>query len=104
VRDLKAFQIALPLHRQTVTAFGADHPATQCLRRVLEQLTQGCHRFDRSDNAAAYRTARDAASLAVCELVLTESASADPLVNAIEQDLMAALAGLIRRVDKRKRV
>jgi hypothetical protein len=40
----------------------------------------------------------------VCELVLTESASADPLVNAIEQDLMAALAGLIRRVDKRKRV
>jgi hypothetical protein len=74
------------------------------LKRVLEQLTQGCHRFDRSDKAAAYRTARDAASLAVCELVLTESASADPLVNAIEQDLMAALAGLIRRVDKRKRV
>jgi hypothetical protein len=104
VRDLKAFQIALPLHRQTVTAFGADHPAAQCLKRVLEQLTQGCHRFDRSDKAAAYRTARDAASLAVCELVLTESASADPLVNAIEQDLMAALAGLIRRVDKRKRV
>ena len=43
VRDLKAFQIALPLYRQSATAVGADHPATHCLKRVLEQLTQGCH-------------------------------------------------------------
>lgn len=103
VRDLKAFQIALPLHRQAATVFGADHAATHCLKRVLEQLTQGCHRYDRSDKAEAYRAARDEASLAVCELVLTDSEHADPIIQAIEQDLMAAMAGLMRRVDRRKR-
>ena len=103
VRDLKAFQITLPLQRQAQAEFGADHPATQCLKRVLEQLTRGCHRYERSDKAEAYRAARDQASLAVCELVLTESAAADQLIHALEQDLMAALAGLMRRVDRRRR-
>ena len=103
VRDLKAFQIALPLQRQAQTELGAEHPATQCLKRVLEQLTRGCHRYERSDKAEAYRAARDQVSLAVCELVLTESAVADQLIHVLEQDLMAALAGLMRRVDGRKR-
>ncbi len=103
IRDLKAFQIALPLHRQALAALGAEHPATQSLKRVLEHLTYGCHRFERSDKADAYRTARDQASLAVCELVLTESAAADQLIHDIEQDLMAAMAGLLRRVDRRRR-
>lgn len=103
VRDLKAFQIALPLHQQALAEFGADHPATQGLKRVLEQLTRGCHRFERSDKAEAYRAARDQASLAVCELVLAQSEVADQLIHALEQDLMAALAGLMRRVDTRKR-
>jgi hypothetical protein len=53
VRDLKAFQIALPLYQQTLTSFGTDHPATRCLKGVLEQLTRGCHRFDRSDKSEA---------------------------------------------------
>lgn len=104
IRDLKAFQIALPLHRQAVSALGAEHPATQSLKRVLEHLTYGCHRFERSDKADAYRTARDQASLAVCELVLAESEAADQRIHEIEQDLMAAMAGLIRRVDRRRRV
>jgi len=103
VRDLKAFQIALPLYRQATAAVGADHPATHCLKRVLEQLTQGCHRYAPTDKAEAYRAARDEASLAVCELVLSESGSADPIIYAIEQELMAAMAGLMRRVDKRRR-
>ncbi len=104
VRDLKAFQVALPLHQKAQEALGPEHPATHCLKRVLEQLTQGCHRFERSDKAEAYRTARDQASLAVCELVLTGSDVADELIQALEQDLMATLAGLMRRMDKRRRV
>ena len=70
---------------------------------MFEQLTRGCHRYERSDKAEAYRAARDQASLAVCELVLTESAAAAQLIHALEQDLMAALAGLMRRVDRRRR-
>ncbi len=103
VRDLKAFQIALPLYQQAETAFSAEHPAATYLKHVLEQLTQGCHRFQSNDKATAYRMARDQASLAVCELVLTGSNSADPIMRNIEQDLMPALAGLIRRVERRRR-
>lgn len=103
VRDLKAFQIALPLYRQTCQALTADHPASRALKQVLEALSQGCHRFDRQEKAAAYRAARDQASLAVCELVLAGSEAADRLRHALEQDLMAALAGLMRRMDSRWR-
>lgn len=103
VRDLKAFQIALPLYRQACQALTADHPASQALKQVLESLSQGCHRFDRQEKAAAYRGARDQASLAVCELVLAGSEAADQLIHGLEQDLMAALAGLLRRMDGRWR-
>lgn len=103
VRDLKAFQIALPLYQKACQALTADHPASQALKRVLELLSQGCHRFDRQEKAEVYRAARDQASLAVCELVLAGSESADQLIYALEQELMAALAGLLRRMDGRWR-
>jgi hypothetical protein len=35
-------------------------------------------------------------------MVLASSAPADELVHAVEQDLMAALAGLLRRVDRHR--
>lgn len=101
-RDLKAFQIGLPLYRQTCAAFSEEHPAAQALRRMLEQLAMGCHRFERNDKVLAYRTARDQASLAVCELALEESPAAVKLMDGLEQDLMAALAGLMRRHEGRR--
>ena len=58
--------------------------------------------FERADKAAAYREAREAASQAVFELVLARDAQADALVTAIEQELMATLAGLLRRMDKKR--
>jgi hypothetical protein len=98
---LKAFQVALPIHRAAVDRLGDAHPAVCSLRLVLEHLTRGCHRYERGDKAEAYRAARDAASLAVCELVLLARPESDALVAAIEQELMSALAGLLRRVDRR---
>jgi excisionase family DNA binding protein len=103
VRDLKAFQLALPLYRQGSELLGADHAAVAALRTALILLAQGCHRFDHADKAAAYRAARDLASLAVCELVLTDRGEAEPLIRAIEQDLMAAFSGLLRRLERRAR-
>ena len=103
VRDLKAFQITLPLYRKACRELGEDHSATQALQRVLEHLSCGCHRFERSEKADAYRAARDQASLAVCKLALDETEVAEQLLQALEQDLMAALAGLLRRLDKSKR-
>ncbi|KFB70854.1 MAG: DNA binding domain, excisionase family [Candidatus Accumulibacter phosphatis] len=103
VRDLKGFQLALPLYRQTAACLGADHPATLALRRVLEELARGCHRFEHAEKAEAYRQARDAASAAVVELLLCTRPETDAVAVQIEQDLMAALAGLLRRLDHRRR-
>ncbi len=103
VRDLKAFQIALSLYRETCKALTESHPAAQALRRVLEHLCRGCHRFERTEKAESYRAARDDASLVVCELVLADSPVTDTLIQTLEQDLMAALAGLMRRVDTRRK-
>jgi len=41
VRDLKAFQLTLPVYRQAATCLGAAQPATLALRQVLEELTRG---------------------------------------------------------------
>jgi len=69
-------------------------PATAALHQVLQLLTRGCHRFERGAKAEAYRQARDTASQAVCELLLNPAEQTDEIVSGIEQDLMAALAGL----------
>jgi len=74
VRDLKAFQIALPLYREGRALLGTEHAAVVALHSTQILLTQGCHRFRHEEKAAAYRAARDAASLAVCELVLADDA------------------------------
>jgi excisionase family DNA binding protein len=100
IRDLKAFQVALPIYRQANDHLGAEHPVTEALHQVLEYLSLGCHRFEHRQKAEAYRQARDAASLAVCELILCGAAEADAMIQALEQDLMATFAGLLRRVER----
>ncbi|HMV06795.1 MAG TPA: helix-turn-helix domain-containing protein [Accumulibacter sp.] len=103
VRDLKAFQLAQPVHGKALALLGADHPATAALRSVLGALTRGCHRFDYGEKAEAYRFARDATSEAIVELLLCGRSETDELVALLEQELMAALAGLLRRLDHKRR-
>lgn len=98
--DLKAFQLGRPLYQDAHDRLGADHAATQALRRALEHLARGCHRFEGSEKAAEYSAARDEASLAVCALLIAPPAQTEALVLGIEQELMAALAGLLRRLDR----
>ncbi len=100
VLDLKAFQIGLRLYRRAAEELGEEHVASTELRRMLALLAQGCHRYEGADKARAYREARDAASLAVCELVLADSPAASDLLHDIEQDLMASMAGLLRRAER----
>ena len=101
VRNLKACQIALPLYHRAQDALGPAHPATLALRGVIEQLARGCHRYEHASKAAAYNEAREAASQAISELLLSSHDRADPLITDIEQELMAALAGLLRRLDRK---
>lgn len=102
VHDLKAFSIGVPLYDKAAEAIGSDHPATLALRTMLEHLARGYHRYDYSEKTSAYREARDAASLAVCELVLSKKKPATELTDEIEQNLMAALAGVLRRIERKR--
>lgn len=108
VKDLRAFRIGAPLYRRISAHLGPEHAACSALRESLEQLARGCHRYRNEDKASAYRLARDAASRAACELALlpgddSDDATAAALLDEIEQELMAALAGLLRRLDRRAR-
>jgi len=103
LRDLKAFQLALPIFRQAAEALGPEHPACLALRRGFEHLARGCHRYQHADKAAAYRDARDAFSQAACELALAELPTAQALLEPLEQELMAAMVGLLRRTEGRDR-
>lgn len=102
VRDLRATQLVLPLLQSCARELGGEHPATRSLQRVLEHLSRGCHRFRRAEKADAYREARDEASRTVCALLLAETPAAVAIVDGIEQELMAALAGLLRRCEMRE--
>ncbi len=101
VQDLKAFQIAHPLYQDLRTHPGEAHSATRHLHDCLAHLAQGCHRYGRVEKASAYRAARDAASLAVLELILCRDPALEKFATALEQNLMSSLAGLLRRVDGR---
>lgn len=100
MRDLKAFQEARALWVACMTEIEPTHPARGYLRTALEQLALGCHRYDRKDKAAAYNQARDAASLAACALLVDGPDSAQSLVQGIENTLIPAIAGLMRRADR----
>ncbi|MFO1054017.1 MAG: helix-turn-helix domain-containing protein [Planctomycetota bacterium] len=105
LRNLKAFQIALPILRRARNSLGEEHSVPRSLAAVLDRLAIGCHRFERSEKAAAYQQARDLAASAVADLLVLEPdhADANALVDAIELELMPAFAGLLRRVDRRAR-
>jgi len=102
LRDLQAFKVGLPLYRDTCGILGDAHPAALALRQSLANLARGCHRFAHGEKLSAYQQARDAASDAAFELALAQ-ANAAPLVDRVEQDYLAAVAGLLRRNERRPR-
>ena len=102
VRDLKAVQVATSIYRKLLQEGGNRENVAGHIRECLDQLAMGCHRYNRNTKSIAYSAARDSASLAVMELLLNGKAeSVDPLVQTIENELMPALAGLIRRVERK---
>ncbi|HMV68323.1 MAG TPA: hypothetical protein PKA64_15860, partial [Myxococcota bacterium] len=102
VRSLQAWRVLSPLHREVVVRLGAEAPASQALRRALRHLTLGAHRFFREDKANAYRAARDDVSESVFHLLIEDVPDADPWLDRLENDAMAALTGLLRRYDQRR--
>ena len=102
LRDLRAFQIGVPLYQKAVQLLGAEHVACQSLYSSLELLARGCHRYRRDHKAAAYDAARDEASRAACALMVVDQPAARDLLDVIEQELMAAIAGLMRHMERQR--
>ena len=101
VRDLKAVQLAMPIYRQLIERGADGEKAALHMRECLDQLGIGCYRYDRQEKTLAYRAARDAASRAVIELLLSQGAdTSEPLLDTIERELMPAMAGLLRRSER----
>jgi hypothetical protein len=97
IASLKAFQLGAPLLKELTPKLGAAHPAATAFQNMLVQLAQGCHRFHPAEKLVSYRSARDLASTAVCLLLIEEQSD---LANTIEQQVIPAITGLIRRLDK----
>ena len=100
VRDVKAFQLARPVHAalraMTPPPTGLSH-----IHRALVLLAQGCHRFGRDEKALSYRAARDAVAEGLCELLLDGGEGLGAQATVLEQEVLPAIAGLIRRVEPR---
>jgi len=102
LRDLKAFAEGLAAYAAGRAQLPETHPALPLLRQALDDLAIGCHRFERRGKAEAYGRARDHASLAVCALLAEETPAGEGLIERIEQEIIPAIAGLLRRTDRRR--
>jgi excisionase family DNA binding protein len=103
MRDLKAFREGEEALRTCGERVDAPHPALDLLRAALDSLAVGCHRFDHRSKAEAYGQARDRASLAACALLVQGPHEAEPVVQRIEQELIPAISGLLRRAERTAR-
>lgn len=100
VRDLRAFQAGIPLHRAAVAAVGEAAKATGHLRDALDALARGCHSFHARDKHDSYRSAREHAASAVAELLLHPSDDHSTLADRIEQELLPRITGLLRSTER----
>lgn len=103
LRNIRAISVAVPLHRACLEELGATHRATGASYSLLEDLARGCHRFAHAEKVEAYRAARDETSRCACALLVDASPRAHALLAQLEQELLPAIAGLLRRYERRPR-
>ncbi|MCB9795822.1 MAG: hypothetical protein H6741_24260 [Alphaproteobacteria bacterium] len=103
VRETAAFAVGRPLHRRVQEALDAEHPASRALTEALVAVSRGVHRYHDRDKHDAYVRARERAAEAVALLYLSTDPAAEGLGQELEAELMPALTGLVRRVERRRR-
>jgi excisionase family DNA binding protein len=100
--DLHVFASLKTVWQNAEERLATDHPARGHLRAALDQIAIGCHRYLRRDKALAYHAARDALSLAACALLLDDDPERVGMAAGIEQEVIPALAGLLRRAEGKR--
>jgi len=103
VQATAAFSVGRPIFAAARERLGDDHPAVEALRDALVAVTQGCHRFHHREKLEAYRDGREHASRAVALLLLDPGVEVEALTRDVEEELLPALTGLIRRSERRAR-
>lgn len=103
IRQLRAYQVGVPLYRDLVEKTGADHPAAALMREALMLLACGYHEFESQNKAEHYGRARLHASRTVMALLLDDDESRRDLAGRLESSFLPALGGLIHQAERRGR-
>ena len=101
--DMAAFHAGVPLYRTALSTLNAEHPALSALRQAIVAVGRGCHRFHAREKYQAYCESRELAATAVALLLLDDATEAHPIAKDIEQNVLPAIVGLIRRYESPRR-
>lgn len=101
VTDLRAFETARSLFGETTALFSESHQVPTLLRDAMLELCCGCHAYHHRQKASHFKQAREHLCHATVYLFL--DAKGESLGHRLEQDLLSAVAGLIRRVEGKRR-
>lgn len=101
VRQITAFSVGAPLLHSAKALLDDAHPAVDALAEALVAITQGCHRYHDQDKLAAYQAAREHTCRAVALVLI--GGQLPEVAEGIEQQLIPALNGLIRRCERKAR-
>ena len=100
VQDLSAFQGALACFEATKTLLGDSHAATCALVQTCVAISKGVHAFGGREKVQHFQHARDCAAEAVALLAM---GGAHAEVALVEDRVLPALSGLLRRAEPRPR-
>ncbi|HND33699.1 MAG TPA: helix-turn-helix domain-containing protein [Myxococcota bacterium] len=99
VTSIRAFSVLVQLRKEARGALRADHPALACIDASALAIAQGAHAFRPRAKAEIFELARNEAAAAVAWLHLEESSAGPSLAAGLEQDVLPALSGLLRRAE-----
>lgn len=80
--------------------YGEGAVEAQQVGGALRHLVRGGHAFDPRDKREAYHNARMQACDAVAMLLLRDDEAAPRLIEQAEHELLPALGGLVRRMER----
>ncbi len=103
VSSMSAFGKGQSLYGEAREALGSDHPAVSALADSLVSISQGCHRYHDREKLEAYRAAREAAACATAFMLMDGGEAIGGFARRLEEGVLPAICGLIRRSERRAR-
>ena len=100
VLGVRAFVEAVDIYR-SIDAHSGEGPARECMEACVLALSRGAHAFHQREKAEAWQGARSAAAEAVAWLYLQEGDETSALGGRIEEKVLPAIGGLLRRQERR---